>query len=152
MDSSPDSFDSLQKLLRLKRYEQPPPRYFNEFSATVISRIRAGESRRARAWWERFGFDLRPLITLGAGSLACGMLLATVGFSVDNDTAQLAGTPSAALLTVSSSPAEAVTPAVAADTFAVADTSREVSTEPVMSRSAPRGMWHRLVQPVSFSH
>src|SRR5215212_690509 len=71
--SSPDNFDSLEKLLRLKRHEQPPPRYFNEFSGRVISRLERGEARLS--WWERFGFDLRPALAAGAGLVACGLIV-----------------------------------------------------------------------------
>lgn len=71
--SSPENFDSLEKLLQLKRYEQPPPRYFDEFSGHVISRIEAGEGRGS--WWERFGFDLRPAFAAAAGMFACGLVV-----------------------------------------------------------------------------
>jgi hypothetical protein len=74
MGSSPDdNFDSLQKVLRLKRYEQPPPRYFNEFAGRVVSRIESGEGRVS--WWERFGFDLRPAFAAGVGIVACGLVV-----------------------------------------------------------------------------
>lgn len=72
MGSSPDN-DSLKKLLRLKRYEQPPPRYFSEFSDRVISRIERGEGRSS--WWARFGFDLRPALAASAGIVACGLIV-----------------------------------------------------------------------------
>ena len=84
--SSPEDFDSLEKLLRLKRYEQPPPRYFREFSGRVISRIAAGEARGS--WWERFGFDLRPAFAAAAGMFACGLVVygvATADGSVEID-------------------------------------------------------------------
>ena len=73
MSASPDNFESLEKLLRLKRHEQPPPRYFNEFSAHVIDRIGRGEAKRS--WWERLGFDLRPALAAGAGMVACGLMV-----------------------------------------------------------------------------
>ncbi|HWN94519.1 MAG TPA: hypothetical protein VNT99_05775 [Methylomirabilota bacterium] len=71
--SSPDNFDSLEKLLRLKQYEQPPPRYFRDFSGRVMSRIEAGEARTS--WWERLGIDLRPTFAAAAGMLACGLVV-----------------------------------------------------------------------------
>jgi len=73
MDSAPDKSDSLARLLRLKRHEQPPPRYFNDFSSQVIARIERGEIRVS--WWERFGFDLRPAMAAAAGALACGLII-----------------------------------------------------------------------------
>jgi hypothetical protein len=44
----------LQQLLRLKRHETPPPGYFNEFSDTVLDRIRTLESERAIPKWRRW--------------------------------------------------------------------------------------------------
>jgi hypothetical protein len=73
MDSSSDKSDLLTRLLRLKRHEQPPPRYFNDFSNQVISRIERGEARVS--WWERLGFDLRPAMAAAAGALACGLII-----------------------------------------------------------------------------
>lgn len=63
MNSDQPDFTPLRRLLKLKRYEQPPPRYFNEFSGNVISRIRAGgrvgsanaieEQPLVAQWWQR---------------------------------------------------------------------------------------------------
>jgi hypothetical protein len=49
-----ESSKRLQQLLRLKRHETPPPGYFNEFSDTVLDRIRALESERAIPKWRRW--------------------------------------------------------------------------------------------------
>jgi hypothetical protein len=73
MGSSPDDFDSVQKVLRVKRYEQPPLRYFDEFSDRVMARIERGEARTS--WWERFGFDLRPALAGGVGVFACALVV-----------------------------------------------------------------------------
>lgn len=39
-------FQKLQQLLKLKRYEQPHPRYFYDLSGQVTARLRAGETAR----------------------------------------------------------------------------------------------------------
>ena len=55
MRSPPDNFDSLRKVLRVKRHEQPPPRYFNEFASHVMARI---ENR----WRRLVDTDGRPVV------------------------------------------------------------------------------------------
>jgi hypothetical protein len=45
MSPNSENFEQLRRLLVLKRYEQPPPRYFHDFSNQVIARIRLGEGR-----------------------------------------------------------------------------------------------------------
>ncbi len=79
METSPEKFDSLQKLLRLKRHEQPPPRYFNEFSGKILARIEKGEGVEVKRWWHRWGFDLRPAL-MGAGAVAaCAAIFFSIG-------------------------------------------------------------------------
>jgi hypothetical protein len=73
MDSSADRTEAVQKLLKLKRYEQPPPRFFNDFSSNVLARIEAGEAKDSL--WQRFGFDLRPAFAATAGAFACGLVI-----------------------------------------------------------------------------
>jgi hypothetical protein len=66
----------LRRLLKLKRYEQPPPRYFNDFSSQVIARIKLGDRGESNAplmvrilgqasWLQRtlVGFDAKPVVT-----------------------------------------------------------------------------------------
>ena len=70
------NFDQLRKLLALKRYEQPPPGYFQNFSSKVITRIEAGEMAEPVSWWEKlgFGFNLRPALMCGLSVVVCGLL------------------------------------------------------------------------------
>ena len=105
MSSSPENFDSLEKLLRLKRHEQPPPRYFNEFSGRVIDRIARGEARVS--WWERFGFDLRPALAAGAGMVACGLIVYGVA-TAEGDAGPVNGLGSLGTMATISSPAALV--------------------------------------------
>lgn len=148
MDSSPENFESLRKLLRLKRYEQPPPRYFNEFSGNVIARIRVGQTRSPR-WWERFGFDLRPALTIGAGAAACALLFATVASALDGEEAAHAALPtmgSAVALSASTMPAPAD------PLFLARDQANAVSTTPVMNPAGTMMVdsWRARVRPVSY--
>jgi hypothetical protein len=46
MENQEQDFAQLKQLLALKKYEQPPPRYFNELPGDVISRLRAGRNAR----------------------------------------------------------------------------------------------------------
>ena len=86
-----ESSKRLQQLLRLKRHETPPPGYFNEFSDTVLDRIRALESERAiprwRRWFSRGSQSSNGLVTerglwsVGGWNTAIGLstLVAVVG-------------------------------------------------------------------------
>jgi hypothetical protein len=75
-----ENFDQLRKLLALKRYEQAPPGYFNNFSSKVIARLAAADSVRSLAWWQKLGFqfDFKPALMCGLGVVVCGLLSAGV--------------------------------------------------------------------------
>ena len=75
MNPEPQNFDQLCKLLTLKRYEAPPPRYFNDFSSKVIARLNQPVAEEL-SWWERlgFGFDLQQAVMCGVGVVVCGLL------------------------------------------------------------------------------
>lgn len=141
MSASPDNFDSVEKLLRLKRHEQPPPRYFNEFSSRVVARIERGDVRGS--WWDRFGFDLRPALAAGAGLVACGLIVYGVATTEDDagSEAQPSGLGFAANAAVSTPPLEDASTSVAAN-----------STNPVPTYGTPidRNVFRAQVMPVSF--
>jgi hypothetical protein len=75
-----ENFDALRKLLALKRYEQPPPGYFNNFSSKVIARIEAAGAAAELTWWQRLAlqFDFKPALMCGLGVVVCGLLSAGV--------------------------------------------------------------------------
>lgn len=69
MDSTPDPYSPLPKLLALKRFEVPPPGFFERFSDRVLFNIKAGSALRDDSWWERLVRMLREQPML-AGSYA----------------------------------------------------------------------------------
>ena len=138
MSSSPDNFESLEKLLRLKRHEQPPPRYFNDFSGRVIDRIGRGEAKRS--WWERLGFDLRPALAAGAGLAACGLMVYGVA-TTEGDAGSVTAANYAGGFLTASAPMEDPTRSLGAN-----------STNPVPSYGTPVDpVFRSMAMPVSFS-
>jgi hypothetical protein len=77
MHQSPEQFEKLTTLLKLKRYEVPPPGYFHRFSSQVIARIEV-LSERQPSWLKRFwsAFEARPSVAATCG-VALGALLVT---------------------------------------------------------------------------
>ncbi|HMJ89276.1 MAG TPA: hypothetical protein VK530_05645 [Candidatus Acidoferrum sp.] len=150
MESSPENFESLQKLLRLKRYEQPHPRYFNDFSSRVLARIEVGEARAASHWWERFGIDLRPVLTVGAGAVACVSLFFSVAAAPESEN------PQAMALGISHPPiAAAAGGAASQDNFVQAAGQGMVaanSTNPVFNAAGTMMLdpWRARVMPASY--
>jgi hypothetical protein len=83
-------FEKLQHLLKLKRYETPPPRYFNDFSGQVTSRIRAGRSGgrydafenivAQTPWLSRLWHKLerQPALSGAMAVIVCGLTVAGV--------------------------------------------------------------------------
>jgi len=72
-----ENFESLQKLLALKRHEEPPPGYFNRLPGKILERIEASELAAESSWWtwlvERF--DARPILACAYGFTISGLLL-----------------------------------------------------------------------------
>jgi len=81
-------FTKLQHLLKLKRYETPPPRYFNGFSGQVTSRIRAGKTGSRydafeniithTPWLSRLWRQLerQPALSGALAAMVCGLMVA----------------------------------------------------------------------------
>jgi len=103
-----ENFDSLRRLLALKRHEQPPPRYFQDFSGHVIARLRAGERVDRSGFWESLSweapwlqrlwgaFETKPILAGALGMLVCGLLVSGIALSeraVNPEVASLSDKP-----------------------------------------------------------
>ncbi|MFZ0826536.1 MAG: hypothetical protein WAO02_03855 [Verrucomicrobiia bacterium] len=87
MNENEDNFQSLRRLLVLKRHESPPPGYFDNFSSQILLRIRAGDGMDSVNVLEKmFGpasalgkllklLDAKPVFASGFAGALCLLLL-----------------------------------------------------------------------------
>lgn len=85
MNPDQPDFEALRRLLKLKRHETPPPRYFNDFSGQVIIRIKTGDLREqddfgekltlAQHWWQRLVSAFRDGPVLVGASVTTVLVL-----------------------------------------------------------------------------
>ncbi len=117
-----DDFQQLRRLLALKRHEQPPPGYFDNFSREIILRLRAGEATPKFSLLEIFSADApwlqrllslvqnRPALAGGFGFAACSLLVAGLLLSEPNNAQELsAGAFATATPVAQQFPAAAIT-------------------------------------------
>lgn len=84
MNPEREEFTNVRRLIALKRYEQPPPGYFRDFSSRVILRIeREQASRKDAHWLQRFwaALETRPAFAGLFSATLCGLLVAGVIYS-----------------------------------------------------------------------
>jgi hypothetical protein len=108
MSQDTENFEQLRRLLKIKRYEQPPPRYFNDFSSHVIARIARiergergdGHASVGRMLWEApwlqriwAAFEAKPLLAGAFGLAVCATLISGVIFSERTDLQPVVGIP-----------------------------------------------------------
>ncbi len=98
MNPEQENFEALRRVLALKRHEQPPPGFFNDFSQQVISRLRAGEKPEEVGFWEQFFeqapwlhriwtvFETKPLFAGAFGIVFSGLLISAAIYSAKFDT------------------------------------------------------------------
>lgn len=86
MQNEGQNFEQLQRLLKLKQHEVPPPGYFNRLPAEVISRIREEQGNRGGSvakleteapWLVRLfqSFQARPIYAGAFGAAVCAVAL-----------------------------------------------------------------------------
>ena len=76
---NPDEFESLKKLLALKRHEEPPPGYFDRLPGEVRARI-AHAQASPEPWWRRWlaTWDLSPALATSYAVVAVTLVLGGV--------------------------------------------------------------------------
>jgi hypothetical protein len=95
MNSEQEQFESVRRILVIKRYEQPPPGYFNRFSGEVITRIRVERTGSASAntplermfaeapfiarLWQ--AVESKPIFAGVFGTAVCGLLVCGIFYS-----------------------------------------------------------------------
>src|SRR5688500_15432867 len=85
MNSSPDDFKDLRRLLALKRHEQPPPGYFNYLPDKIMMRIERDDLSEHSTWWEWFvrKLDAQPVLAGAYAFAISGLML--LGFKLSQD-------------------------------------------------------------------
>ena len=160
MNENENNFESLRRLLALKRRETPPPGYFNDFPSQVLQRIHSGQTEISAnlfeelfdhaPWLAKFlhVFDARPVFAGGFAVALCLLLLLGIVYVERPDF-----TPQPLLQVADSSTSlAAVSPTVLAqpaDQIGIVSSTNPVfSLQPVAS---PFGQQNPLAQMVSFS-
>jgi hypothetical protein len=102
MSQDTENFQQLRRLLALKRHEQPPPGYFNNFSSQVIARIKLGEGEDRGSvferllweapWLERIwaAFEAKPILAGVFGVAVCGLLITGMVYTDKADVSPVA--------------------------------------------------------------
>jgi hypothetical protein len=69
--------DELQRILSLKKREQPPPRFFHRLSEKIIDRLHTPEPPSPPTWRQRMGldFDTKPVLICVSGVAVCTLLV-----------------------------------------------------------------------------
>jgi len=68
--------DELQRVLALKRHEQPPRKFFKGFAERVMDRLQNPEPPPEPTFLQRLGldFDTKPVLICLLGLVVCGLL------------------------------------------------------------------------------
>ena len=139
MNSQADNFENIRKLLALKKYEQPPPGYFDRLSSRIISRIEASEAAQPSIW-ERLGFAFgsKPAFVCAMGVVVCGFVCIGILSAMQGTTASAVA--SGQHLAFSET----------APMMSAPEVSRS-SVEPVISQASPFSQLPASVQKVNYT-
>ena len=139
MNSSPDDFQDLRRLLALKRHEQPPPGYFNYLPDKIQLRVERDDLSEHSTWWEWLvrKLDAQPVLAGAYAFAISGLML--LGFKVSQDLQHEVGGDGLLLNTLDPN---AVQPSAAlqkhfANPAPLLYFSEFTSTEPVLEEPAP---------------
>lgn len=140
MNSSPDDFKDLRRLLALKRHEEPPPGYFSYLPDKVQLRIEREDDLSAYStWWEWLvrKLDAQPILAGAYAFAISGLML--LGFKVSQD---LQHEPSGEALLLNTLDPNAVQPSAAlqkhfANPAPLLYFTEFTSTEPVFEEPPP---------------
>lgn len=88
MNSSPDDFKDLRRLLALKKHEEPPPGYFSYLPDKIVIRIERGDLSEHSTWWEWLvaKYDAQPVLAGAYAFAISGLML--LGLKVSEDLPQ----------------------------------------------------------------
>ena len=141
MNAESDNFEQIRKLLALKKYEQPPPGYFDQLSARIISRIEATDLGRTTLW-ERLGFAFgsKPAFVCALGVVVCGLLSIGILSTIQGTTASA----------IAASPQLAFGSQPALPMMAAPEVARS-SVEPVISHVSPFSQLPAQVEKASYT-
>jgi hypothetical protein len=164
MATEPDDteqFDRLLQLLAIKRYEQPPPGFFERFPREVHLRILA-QSNSSRTWVSKLGeesnwfrhivalLDKRPYLAGVAGVMATGLVVSAILYT---DYGPIS--PTVVAVDGSFSPTVTITPSLEtanATPWAAAGAPLS-STNPILDRPVPAMLFNGSTlqsQPATF--
>lgn len=85
MNSSPDDFKDLRRLLALKRHEKPPPGYFSYLPDKVMMRLERDDLSEYSTWWQWLvqKLDAQPVLAGAYAFAISGLML--LGFKLSQD-------------------------------------------------------------------
>ncbi len=85
MNSSPEDFDDLRRLLALKRHEKPPPGYFGYLPDKIMMRLEREDISEYSTWWQWMvqKLDAQPVLAGAYAFAISGLML--LGFKLSQD-------------------------------------------------------------------